>query len=149
MGAEPYWYYVKYQSDINAALNELRQHEFKAGRYNPVITFPSELFPIGPDSPSPGAQHNSIEEALADAEESGTRSILDLNKVADTSDYFTVIPIEDDVLQNLYGTTKPTRKMIEQNMDYFENVQRGQGIYIVLYKDGVPDEIFFAGYSFD
>jgi hypothetical protein len=34
-------------------------------------------------------------------------------------------------------------------MDFFEELDRGHGIYIVLYKDGKPDELFFAGYSFD
>jgi hypothetical protein len=39
--------------------------------------------------------------------------------------------------------------MIEQNMEFFEDIERGQGIYIVVYKAGRPDEIFFAGYSCD
>jgi hypothetical protein len=149
MGAEPYWYYVKYQPDIHAALKELRRHEFEAGRYNPVISFPADLLPIGTDSPAPGAQHTTIEEALEDAAEDGTRSILDLDHVSDTPDFCAVTPLEDAMLQNLYGTSKPTREMVEQNMNFFEDVERGQGVYIVLYKDGQPDEILFAGYSFD
>jgi hypothetical protein len=39
--------------------------------------------------------------------------------------------------------------MIERNMDFFENIDRGQGIYIAVYRNGQPYEIFFAGYSFD
>ena len=35
MGAHPYWYFVKYQSNLQKALDELRDREFKAGRYNP------------------------------------------------------------------------------------------------------------------
>ena len=31
MGANPYFYFTKYQSDINNALQELRQQEFEAG----------------------------------------------------------------------------------------------------------------------
>lgn len=81
MGADPYWYSVKYQADIGSALSELREREFKAGRYNPVIRFPG--FPTGPHSPSPGAQHSSIEHAIEDAGEDGTRSILDLARVVD------------------------------------------------------------------
>jgi hypothetical protein len=34
-------------------------------------------------------------------------------------------------------------------MDFMEEVERGQGVYIILYRDGQPDEICFAGYSFD
>jgi hypothetical protein len=34
-------------------------------------------------------------------------------------------------------------------MDFFEEIERGHGIYIIVYKDMGPDEIFFAGYSYD
>ena len=34
-------------------------------------------------------------------------------------------------------------------MGFWEDVERGRGVYIILYKDGVANEIFFAGYSFD
>jgi hypothetical protein len=147
MGAEPYYYFVKYQRDVNAALQELRQREFRAGRYNPVIDFPQ--FPITPQSPAPGAQHNSIEEALEDADADGTRSILDLDHIADEPDFGAVTALDQDTLQDLYGTTRPTRQLIEQNMDFFAEIERGQGIYIVVYEKGEPSEIFFAGYSFD
>ncbi len=147
MGASPYWYVVKHRPDINAALQELRQREFRAGRYNPVIPFPD--FPVGPNSPSPGAQHASIEEAMEDSDADGTRSILDLMAVAEEPDLSVVAPLDEAVLEDLYGTTQPSRAMVEGNMDFLEDVDRGQGIYIVLYKDGKPDEIFFAGYSFD
>jgi hypothetical protein len=147
MGAHPYEYFVKYQSDVDAALQELRQREFRAGRYNPVIPFPD--FPIGPHSPSPGAQHASIDDALRDAEADGTRSILDLDHVAARPEFGAVAPLDPVVLQHLYGTTQPTRAMVEQNMEFFEDMERVEGIYIVIYKDGRPDEIFFAGYSAD
>jgi hypothetical protein len=60
-----------------------------------------------------------------------------------------VVPLPDDVLEELYGTTEPTRAMVEGNMDFLEDVDRGMGVYIILYRDGKPDEICFAGYSFD
>jgi hypothetical protein len=49
----------------------------------------------------------------------------------------------------LYGTDQPTRAMIEANMDFLEDIERGHGVYITLYKNGHPDEILFAGFSFD
>jgi hypothetical protein len=147
VGAHPYEYIVKHQSDVNAALKELREREFRAGRYNPVIPFID--FPIGPHSPAPGAQHASIEEAMEDSDADGTRSILDLDHIADTPDFCAAARLDDDVLLRLYGTTTPTREMVEQNMDFFEDIERGQGIYIILDRDGQPDEILFAGYSFD
>ena len=49
MGGEPYWYFVPYQPNIQAALDALRAREFKAGRYNPVLPF--QRFPVDADSP--------------------------------------------------------------------------------------------------
>jgi len=147
MGAEPYYYFVKYDADIDAALQELREREFEAGRYNPVIRHLE--FPIGPDSPSPGAQHSSIQEALEASDAEGTRSILDLDHVSEEPDFCAVAPLPSEELERLFGTDRPTHEMIEQNGELFESMDRGQGVYIIAYKDGRPDEIFFGGYSFD
>lgn len=147
MGAEPYFYFVPYNADVNAALQTLREREFRAGRYNPVMPFPP--FPVGPNSPAPGAEHDSIEEALEESDADGTRSILDLDHIADEPDFGAVTLLPEESLEDLFGTAQPTRQMIEANMDFFEEMERGQGIYIIAHKDGQPDEIFFAGYSFD
>ncbi|MGA2070233.1 MAG: hypothetical protein ABSG97_02695 [Sedimentisphaerales bacterium] len=147
MGAHPYYYFVKYNPDINAALEELRQREFKAGRYNPVIRFLE--FPIGPDSPAPGAQHASIRKALKDADADGTRSILDLDHISKNPEFGAVSPLSPNELVRLFQTEQPTREMIEQSDELWEILDRGWGIYIIAYKDGSPDEIYFAGYSCD
>jgi hypothetical protein len=147
MGGEPYWYFVKYQPDLDAALQELREREFLAGRYNPVT--PSLSFPPDPTSPGPGAQHDSIDAAQEDAAEDGTRSILDIRAVGDEPDFFVAAPLDETVIESLYGTPQPTREMIERNMNFFDDVERGHGVYTLAYKDGKPDEILFAGYSFD
>jgi hypothetical protein len=149
VGAEPYWYFEKFNGDVDAVLQSLRQREFAAGRYNPVIASMWQLFPIGPHSPAPGAKHSSIQEALEDSDADGTRSILDLDHVAEEPEFCAVAPLPDEVLEELFETTQPTRAMVESNMDYMESVDRGQGIYIILYRDRKPDEICFAGYSFD
>ncbi len=147
MGAEPYLYYTKYQDDVDAALQELRQTEFEAGRYFPVMMFPET--PIGPDSPKPGAQHDSIEDALEAAEEQGTCSILDLERLCDTPDYGAAAPLSAETIKKLYKVDQPTREMIEENMDFLETLGRGQGYYTIVYKDGQPNEIMFAGMTFD
>jgi len=147
MGGEPWFYFVPYQADIGRALQGLRTREFEAGRYNPVTPFPE--FPVAAHAPSPGAQHASIEEAIEAADADGTRSILDIERVSDDPDYGVISPLSEDDLVELFGTSTPTREMIESNEDLFENIDRGQGIYIVAYRDGQPSEIFFAGYSFD
>ncbi|MCC5636868.1 hypothetical protein LC593_13565 [Nostoc sp. CHAB 5844] len=135
MGAEPYWYYTDYQTDLNAALQTLRQREFQAGRYNPVI--PLLDFPITENSLAPGAQHISIQAALEASDADGTRSILDILRVADRpcpllGDEFeaallggeeyheilgeifnTAFPLNPAELITLFGTEQPTHEMIE------------------------------------
>jgi hypothetical protein len=147
MGGEPWFYFVPYQADIDSALQALRRREFQAGRYNPVTPMPA--FPVDARAPAPGARHQSIEEAIEDADADGTRSILDMERVSDEPDFGLVTPLSDDDLVDLFGTSKPTREMIESNEDLFEALERGQGVYIIAYRDDRPSEIFFAGYSFD
>jgi len=147
MGAHPYWYVTKYTPDPEVALRDLRQREFRAGRYNPVMWMPP--FPVGPNSPAPGARHASIDDALEAAAEDGTRSILDLDHVADEPDFGAVTPLDDEYLEELYGTTRPTRAQVLEHLEFLEDVERGHGVLITLYRDGRPDEYVFAGYSFD
>ena len=147
MGARAYWYFTAYQPDISAALDALRQQEFLAGRYFPVT---QDLeFPVGPESPMPGPQHSSISDALIDTEDIGTRSILDVDRLSETPQPGTVTAFGESSLLALYDTTRPTRAMVEQNTRFFEEIDRGQAIYFLVFKDNQPDEILFAGYSFD
>ena len=147
MGAHPYWYVTKYTPDPQVALDALRQREFRAGRYNPVMWMPP--FPVCPNSPAPGARHRTIDDAIRAADADGTRSILDLDHVSDEPEPEAVTPLNEEFLEELYGTTRPTRQQVLDNMDFFEEVERGQGILITLYRDDRPDEYLFAGYSFD
>jgi len=147
MGGHPWFYFVDYQPDINRALQELRQREFKAGRYNPVMWFPP--FPIEANSPAPGAKHPSIERAMEDADADGTRLILDMERISATADYGAVTPLSNQQLVQFFGTDRPTREEIETNDDLFEELERGQGVYVIAYRDHEPAEIFFAGYSYD
>jgi hypothetical protein len=147
MGGHPYWYSVPYQQDIYMALQKLRQQEFQAGRYNPVTPFPE--FPITASSAAPGASHRDIDEALQASDADGTRSILDISAISADPDYFSAAPLSDEALNSYFGTTQPSRAIVDSNMDFLEDVKRGHAVYIVLYKEGIPVELFFAGYSFD
>jgi hypothetical protein len=143
---------VPYQSDIAAALEAAKTQEFTAGRYR--------LFDPD-DAPA------TIEEACQQAAESGTCSVLDMTGVADepladdvgnwmaTGDlpasFCMAAPLSLDQLQRLYGTDRPTHRQVEANHEFYEWIDRGLGIYVVVYDDlrKQPVEIFFAGYSFD
>jgi len=132
MGAEPWHYFVPYEPNVESALEKLRHQEFAAGRFRG-----SELQP------------SSIEEACENMDADGTASILDIERVSDEADYGAVCPLPSSEVTRYFGTDKPTREIIEANMDFYKDIERGQGIYLVVYKDGKPSEIFFAGYSFD
>ena len=168
MGAHPYFYFIPYQKDIRAALQALREREFKAGRYDPAMQMadpPTYMFQMRfpPDEswPSPGAQHNSVEEAIDASTESGTGSILDLSRVGSVPDFCTVCPLDDEDSVQLFGTTTPTREQLETVLLtkwkpgspafhlFWDRIERGQGRYIATYSDSEPREIFFVGYSFD
>jgi hypothetical protein len=86
---------------------------------------------------------------MEDSDADGTRSILDLDHISDEPDFSAVTPVPPDELERLFGTDQPTHEMIEDNGELFENIERGQGIYVIAHKNGQPNEIFFAGYSFD
>jgi hypothetical protein len=147
VGGHPWCYFVEYEPDIDAALQKLRRREFEAGRYNPAVDFPD--FPVTADSPAPGAQHDSIEEAMEDSDADGTRSILDMERVTQEPDFNAVAPMPRETLLELFGTERPTREMIDES-ELFELMdERGQGVYVIVYEGERPSEIFFAGYSFD
>jgi hypothetical protein len=147
MGAHPYWYTVTYRPEIEAALDELREREFRAGRYNPAMPFIH--FPITAASPTPGPRHRTIADAVAASSADGTRSILDINSIADEPDFGVAAPLAPEVLRALYGTTQPSVTAVEGNMDFLDDVERGQAVYVVCYDRGSPSHLVFAGYSFD
>lgn len=148
MGGHPWFYFVQYEPDVNAALQRLRRREFEAGRYNPAVDFPE--FPLTADSPAPGARHDSIEEAIEDADADGTRSILDMERVSDEADFNAVTRMPRETLLELFGTDRPTREMVDESDELFELMdERGQGVYVIVYEGERPSELFFAGYSFD
>lgn len=149
MGGHAYHYFVPYQENLESALQSLRKREFEAGRYNPAVPFPFGSWPSQTPGPGQGAKHKSIEAALEASDADGTRSILDMERVGTRPDFGVVVQLAPDRLMDLYGTAKPSRQMVSENMDFFEEIERGQGIYIVVYEGGRPSEILFAGMSYD
>src|SRR3954471_20193634 len=132
MGGEPYWYFVKYKPDLDSVLRELRDREFRAGRYNPAMPFLS--FPLDLNRPGPGARHGSIEEAFEEADADGTRSILDMERVGDEQDFQVVAPLARETLLELFGTERPTREAVEESEEMFDALERGMGVYVIIYE---------------
>lgn len=132
MGAEPYEYTVPYESDTQAALDKLRRRVFDLGQYNGA-----ELNPPTPEA--------AVEMSGAD----GTRSILDITQVTESPDFCCAAPFTSEDLQNYFGTDRPTKKMVDDCDDLWDELERGMARYIVTYEGDDPREIFFVGYSFD
>lgn len=54
--------------------------------------------------------------------------------------------------QDYSNSKKSAEELIAEygsNEQFWEFIERGQGIYIIIYKNAKPVEICFAGYSFD
>jgi hypothetical protein len=132
MGAEPWSCFTKHDSNLQRALDRLRDEEFQAGRYRYAEENPS-----------------SIDEALEIADADGTASILDIAHISTRPDFGCAAPFTPAELKLYFGTDRPSRDDIEQAHDYWEDIDRGQARYAVVYAGGSPSEIYFAGYSFD
>ncbi|MFT3729183.1 MAG: hypothetical protein QM759_15275 [Terricaulis sp.] len=170
MGANPYCYFAPYQQDIARALAALQQQEFDAGRYDPALqaanpptyTF-MQKFPPGANFPSPGAQHGSIDEAREAGAESGTGSILDVAALSVSPELLCASPTTHESLVALFATSTPNhaqvaslgdlqgapREQIQKIELFWDEIGRGQARYFLVYADGAPAEIFFAGMSID
>lgn len=160
MGASGWAYYVPYQSDINKALQELRQEVFeKKQYYNPMevlLSMPEELrgryfdedeldiFDSIPTEPT------TVEELLEINGEHVTHSIIDITEVSSQSHFGTVSSLSQQELEILFGTNRPTKNMIEQQKNKLMNLREGwQGVYVIVYEDEKPSEIYFTGFSGD
>jgi hypothetical protein len=146
MGAHPWFYFVPYEKDVARCLEALRQREFEAGRYSPSEPFPR--FPVDLRH-EPGCKHASIDAARAAAGASGTRSILDMTRVSAAPDLGAVAPLDETELMDLFGVTRPTEADLEESEELLEQIERGQGVCVVVYQNDEPSQIYFAGYSYD
>jgi hypothetical protein len=121
-----------FEIDVMTALEKLRHREFVAGRYRG-----SEFGPADED------------EAFVNMGADGTASILDMLGIGEEHDFCTVAPLTPAELLQYFGTQRPTRAHIEANLEFFEEIESGQGVYIVAYENDQPSELFFGGFSFD
>lgn len=159
MGAEPWLYFVPYCKDLETALHELREKEFLAGRYRGREYVSKSGWSYSDWSGNlqeeiqqlilqHGGVESAIEAVFAETEPNGTGTILDMFEISDAPDYCAVTPLSDQTLIELFETDKPTHDMIESS-NIWDYIERGQGISIIIYRDGEMSEICFAGYSFD
>ena len=96
---------------------------------------------------------STIEELLKRQGEGGTHSILDVVRVSNTPAFGAVHPLPTSRLVEIFGSEQPSHAQIQTK--YEEGTleeyvrERWQGFYVIAYREGLPDEIFFAGCSGD
>jgi hypothetical protein len=164
MGATGWSYFVPYQPNLDAALQQLRQHVFTDGMFEghpdyhkqlleglrPFLTseeiWQSETYIHDLEACLP----TSIEHALELCKGSGTHSILDIRTISEQPEFETASPLNPSQLEEIFGTITPTYEQFRQS-DILERIHflrhRNQGAYVILYRDGVPDQIWFGGRS--
>lgn len=169
MGGKPWSHFTSYQPDINSALQNLKEQEFRAGRYGfdywvseTTETMRSVTKPTADDLIR---EYGSVQEAMNavfEQSEEGTQSILDMNCIAVQPGICVASPLTEEELQSIFQTNQPSHEMVEaillnetaiENWEpwesFWDSIGRGEGRYIVVYEANQPRELFFAGYSFD
>lgn len=167
-------YYVRYRSDIDAALQALRQEVFERELYRDPWTGDaphSDEVLLSPEirqwlkitkraegeeqTPCFACTPSTIPELRELAEEHGTHSILDIDHVAPVSEFEALFPLSETQLTDLFGTTRPTRADLDRWRHRAPSdeepplYRHWEGISIVIYKDDIPDELYFQGASGD
>jgi hypothetical protein len=147
MGAAYWDHFVPWQENVSKAFDELARRENEEA---------SSDYPALPEMPD-----FADAESLGDMEESDwmqammersedPRMVLGLMHVSDSRGLMGVGPITDAEMIALFGTTKPERQQVEDTSgELAEMLGRGEGLYIVVYKNDHPSEIYFAGYAVD
>jgi hypothetical protein len=148
MLGRPYWYLVPWAEDLQEVLDTLRAREFQAGRYYPAVPSVDFVEPAF-SRQRRGARHDSIEDAIMDAGEEGTRSILDIHTVSSRPGFGTASPFPRAAYMELYGTEHPSQYEVRANKEFLRWASPAQCVYILIYDKGdEPAEVLFAGRSF-
>ena len=132
MGAEPYEYTAPYEANVQSVLDKLRARVFQSGSFRGAEFKPS-----------------SPEEALEMMDADGTGSILDIERVAENPDFCCAAPFSSDELREYFGSEQPSRTAVDQSDLFWDELERGQARYVVIYENAEPSAIRFVGYSFD
>lgn len=147
MGSSSWSYFVPYQPDLDAALQELRRKVFAEGDYYWVRG--NDWTAEDERKPRP----STMDELFADewVKDSGTHSILDMDHVLDDDeapDYGTVEPVSAEEAFTSAGTERLTRGEVDAIRSLATS--RWFGRCAVLHDElGQPQEIYFWGRSGD
>jgi hypothetical protein len=179
MGASGWYYFTPLRGSVARSLEVLRRRVFECKEYGSPAQHswdamsPAErddamrelLDAIPPEQREPmralveykltergeAPEPASIEELLERRGEDGTHSILDISRgLSEAPEFAAAFPMPDSVKRDLYGTIEPTRPQVEGHaMERNEQLERWQCWYVLVYKDGRPEEVYFEGCSGD
>jgi hypothetical protein len=163
-----------YDENPNAALQQLRDDVFESGSYGDPfgnvslwtqvkdLPFGLKLIVVIAKGVYLGSRFaswvargcrspGSIDEAVAWAGESGTHSILDIERCSQTPDFGVAWQLQPAIRRRLYGTEQPTAEDLARVGWHAaaENLDRWQAVYFPLYEDGNPVSLVFVGCSGD
>jgi hypothetical protein len=173
MGASGWEYFVPFQPDIHAALQQLRQTVFDSGDYFKMShedwrnMTEEEMLENLQDETDPDIRDmlysawrgikllpepTTIGTLLEWNQEAGTHSILDIRKgVSLQPEFGTVSPLTSAQLRQFFGMEQPTHDMVLKWLDPPVDLPKirnsWEGLYIIIYQENVPTEICFAGFQ--
>jgi hypothetical protein len=164
MGASGWNYFTPYQTDVEQALQALRKEIFEKRLFGEGRRKPSDFDSLPPEVKwaFEGVQDtdeeiifdgfNSIEELLEECAEDGTHSILDIQKTAEKPDFGVAWPAPQDMLVKVFGSNRPSHEQItEKDFELTDalELERWQAVYVIVYNNEKPSEIYFEGISGD
>lgn len=171
MGASSWCYFARYQPDMNKVLQELREEDFRKGRYyNLVHSHLEYLRKLDYKDYNPYEHHpryrlseteltrlktlsqpETAEDLIKIQADSGTHCAIDIDGISSTPDYRMASPVSKEQLIGIFGTEKPTRSMVEKLKDRVIELfpTSWMALYFTIYKDDAPDEWFIYGITGD
>lgn len=174
MGASSWHYVTEHTENPNEALQRLREQVFESGQYADPFSrgdvwtlfrqmpFAVKLIVLAAKGFHSAASFarwvlrgfrgpRSIDEAVAIAAESGTHSILDIERCSQTPDFGVAWLLSPARRKRLFGTEEPTADDLERVgwTTPAEDLERWQAVYFPLYDGGQPIKLVFVGCSGD
>lgn len=176
MGASGWSYFVPYQRDIQKALDGLRERVFQSGDYfdgrpgakRRYTTIDALLRAKAEDGThsildvrtiSDTSKQNDVLEGvdrrdlMLKMQNLMAKDPAGFMRWAAREEHLSigiVYPLSDEQLVKTLGSLQPERRAVALAASTIgSSCSRGSGRYVVVYRDGAPDEIFFAGVSGD
>jgi hypothetical protein len=146
---QKFWLFEEVSDEIFDELDELEERDWHQSNQKLVEALAHILERKHIHAELPQAPQ-TIDELLERNGPDGTHSILDIDHIASQPELGAAIPFPEAKLLEYFGTDRPTRAMVEKmDAGYALSgfLERWQAIFIIIYQDGYPSEIYFTGHS--